>query len=61
MKLSHIAKVTAREVVKAAKEETKGCSPFMRMVALSEARTTLKDDHGIVMPMRTLKRIAKTA
>ena len=61
MKLSHIVVVTAREVIRNVTEDTKGCSEGMRMVALSEARKELRDGHGIVLPMRTLKRIAKTA
>lgn len=57
-KMTHAEKVTAREAVRAATRETKDCSPFMRLVALTEARDALKED-GILLSMKRVRRLAE--
>ena len=57
-KMTHAEKITAKMAIREAKRETKDCSPFMRLVALDEARETLRED-GIILSMRRVQKIAE--
>lgn len=57
-KMTHAERITVKSAIREAVRETKDCSPFMRLVALTEARDTLKED-GIILPMRKVVRLAE--
>lgn len=57
-KMTHAERKAVKEAVREAVRETKDCSPYMRVIALSEARDTLKED-GIILSMRRVERIAE--
>jgi hypothetical protein len=55
-RFTHSQKITIREVVRS--ERGDGLSPYMRMIADSNARDILREEYGIRVPMKRLAKIA---